>query len=139
MHLPRQWDYYGLFFPDEEKLMLSRWYEWMLALTTKELPPLNQRHKRFIDIYETHIINNDEPPKEYEQWYVELPKLQKSFVRLYYLRKHKKDIHSYLKLHKSDSIYFYSKVVRDFGGVKHMDERFQGTYYDEYIRKIDKS
>ena len=138
-HSPMHWDYCGLFFPDKEKLLLSKWYEWMIALATNELPPLNQKHKRLVAVYESHIKENEEPPKEYEQWYVGLPKLQKSFVRLYYIRKHRRNIHDYLKMHKSDSIYYYSKVVREFGGIEHMHDRFSGTYYDEFIRKIDKS
>ena len=120
-------NYRGMFFTTSEKLFLSKWYVWMNGLCIEEIPPLNTKQKRFVDLFKSKISNLNEPPKEYERWYVELNNNQKTFVRFYFVNKLKDKIDFYLKIHKSDSIYYYSKVVLTFGVETRSEERRVGT------------
>ena len=127
-------NYRGMFFTNEEKTFLNKWYNWMMELVNEEIPPLNFKQRSFIEIYKTKISLLNEPPKESEKWYVELLKNQKSFVRFYFVSKLKDKIQYYLKRDKSDSIYFYSKVVLNFGNEKYIGKRFEGTHYEKVVK-----
>jgi uncharacterized protein YifE (UPF0438 family) len=135
---PPSLNYYEIFFTDEEKKYLSRWWNWMCNLVKGELPPINTQHERFVKLYEEKISKLTEPPKEFEKWYVELHIFQKTFVRYYFVQKHKEDIHRYLKSHGSDSIYYFSKVVSTFGDEKYIGWKFKGTYYEEVVKRKKK-
>ncbi len=132
---PVNLNYRGMFFPDEEKTFLNKWYSWMLGLVKEEIPPLNSRQRMFVEIYKTKISLLNEPPKVYEKWYVELSKNQKSFVRFYFVNKLEDRIQYFLKRDKSDSIYFFSKVVLNFGNEKYIDGRFKGTHYEKVVKR----
>ena len=128
-------NYRGMFFTNSEKLFLSKWYVWMNGLCIEEIPPLNSKQKRFVDLFKSKISNLNEPPKECERWYVELNNNQKTFVRFYFVNKLKDKIDFYLKIHKSDSIYFYSKVVLTFGDETYINKRFEGTHYEKVVKR----
>jgi hypothetical protein len=132
---PVNLNYRGIFFTDEEKTFLNKWYGWMMGLVNEEIPPLNSRQRMFVEIYKTKISLLNEPPKEYEKWYVELIKNQKSFVRFYFVNKLEDRIQHYLNRDKSDSIYFFSKVVLNFGTEKYIDYRFKGTHYEKVVKR----
>jgi len=135
---PPSLNYYGMFFTDEEKKFLYSWWNWMFSLVSGELPPINFKQKRFVNLYQEKISKLHEPPKEFERWYVELHILQKTFVRYFFVQKHKEEIQRYLKNHGSDSIYYFSKVVSTFGGEKYMGWKFRGTYYEEVVKRKKK-
>ncbi len=132
---PVNLNYWGIFFTDEEKIFLNKWYGWMMGLVNEEIPPLNSRQRMFVKIYKTKISLLNEPPKEYENWYVELIKNQKSFVRFYFVNKHEDRIQYYLNRDKSDSIYFFSKVVLNFGTEKYIGYKFKGTHYEKVVKR----
>lgn len=110
----------------------------MDGLCKEEIPPLNTQQKRFVDLFNNKISKLNEPPKNFEKWYVELKNNQKTFVRYYFVNKLKDKINFYLKIHKSDSIYFYSKVVLTFGDETYIDKRFEGTEYERVVKRKNK-
>ena len=128
-------NFHGIFFTEEEKNYLNKWNHWMMGLVKEELPPLNVKQRRFVEIYKTKISVINEPPKEFEKWYVELINEQKSFVRYYFVDKFKDGIKSYLNRDKSDSIYYMSKVVLTFGNEKYLNKRFEGTHYEKVVKR----
>lgn len=131
-------NYQGMFFTNSEKIFLNKWWVWMDGLCKEEIPPLNTQQKRFVDLFNNKISKLNEPPKNFEKWYVELKNNQKTFVRYYFVNKLKDKINFYLKIHKSDSIYFYSKVVLTFGDETYIDKRFEGTEYERVVKRKNK-
>lgn len=125
----------GMYFTDSEKMVLKKWWVWMDGLCKEEISPLNMTQKRFVDLFKNKISKLNEPPKYFEQWYVELNNIQKTFVRFYLVNKLKDKIDSYLRIHKSDSIYYKSKVVLTFGSEKDIDPRFKGTEFEKVVKR----
>ena len=123
-----------MFFTRSEKIFLSKWWVWMNGLCSEEIPTITTKQKRFVDLFKSKISKLNEPPKEYERWYVELNKNQKTFVRFYFVNKLKDKINFYLKIHKNDSIYFYSKVVLTFGDETYISKKFEGTHYEKVVK-----
>ena len=130
-------NYQGMFFTSKEKIFLNKWWVWMDGLCKEEIPTLNIRQKRFVELFKSKISKLDEPPKNFERWYVELNNDQKTFVRFYFVNKLRDKIKFYLKVHNSDSIYYYSKVVLTFGNLNHVDKRFEGTEYERVVKRKD--
>lgn len=128
-------NYQGMFFTKSEKLFLSKWWVWMNGLCNEEIPTLNSKQKIFVELFKSKISKLNEPPRESERWYVELNNNQKTFVRFYFVNKLKDKINFYLKIHKSDSIYFFSKVVLTFGDETYIDKRFEGTEYEKVVKR----
>jgi hypothetical protein len=131
-------NYQGMFFTNSEKIFLNKWWVWMDGLCKEEIPTLNTQQKRFVDLFKNKISKLNEPPKNFEKWYVELKNNQKTFVRYYFVNKLKDKINFYLRIHKSDSIYFYSKVVLTFGDETYIDKRFEGTEYERVVKRKNK-
>ena len=131
-------NYRDMFFTKGEKSFLSKWWVWLNGLCIEEISTFTSKQKRFVNLFKSKISKLNEPPKIFERWYVELNDNQKTFVRFYFVNKLKEKIHFYLKIHKSDSIYFYSKVVFTFGDETDIDKRFKGTQYEKVVKRKNK-
>ena len=102
---------YGIYFQPEEIIFLTKFFNWGLGLVYGELIPISEEQELLVNIFNTHIKQNNIPPKHQEQWYTALNDYQKTWTRYYYVEQLKDKINDFTVSKDPQNIYTYEEDV----------------------------
>lgn len=101
--------FYNVYFTPNEISFIMKWFHWVEGLIKGHIPPLNENQRHFVGVFNRRIKPHFDPPNKKNKYYNLLTKEQKTFVRYFYILKHKEGIKKYILYSSEDSIYQFVK------------------------------